>query len=162
MGRAAWVTPGRFPALAPDEVHVWQSRTSEHAVHVDELRSLLSPEETARAARFRAQRDADEYTIARATLRLLIGGYDGVAPWGVVLDYTEQGKPVLASRASGLEFNVSHSRGLALFAFARSRRVGVDVEALERQVDHDDIAQRFFTAAESSALRALPAARRPR
>ncbi|MGE5095046.1 MAG: 4'-phosphopantetheinyl transferase family protein [Betaproteobacteria bacterium] len=162
MAFAGWETPETFPVLGRDEVHVWRSRTGEHAARLPALRLLLSRDESERAARFRARRDGDEYTITRALLRLLIGGYEGIPARAVRLDYTGEGKPVLAARdgASPLQFNVSHSGGLALFAFARARRVGVDVEALNRRVDHDDIAQRFFTPAESSALCALPPVRR--
>lgn len=162
MGRAAWVSPESFPTLGADEVHVWQSRLSEQAARLAALRPLLNAQERQRASRFRADRDRDDYTVARGLLRMLIGRYENVDPRDVAFEYAEQGKPALARVRSGLEFNVSHSRDLALFAFARARRVGVDVEALKRGVDHEDIARRFFTPAESSALRSLPPARRPR
>ena len=45
---------------------------------------------------------------------------------------------------------------LALFAFAADRAVGVDVERLRRELPFDQLAARFFAAAEIEALAALP------
>jgi 4'-phosphopantetheinyl transferase len=53
-------------------------------------------------------------------------------------------------------FNVAHSEGLALFAVAHNREVGIDVESLLRKLTNDQIAERFFSPKEVAALRALP------
>ena len=44
-----------------------------------------------------------------------------------------------------------------LLAVARSREVGVDVEFVNADFAFDEVAERFFTAGEVAALRALPA-----
>src|SRR6202041_2760043 len=59
---------------------------------------------------------------------------------------------------SGLQFNVSHSHGLALFAFAVAQQVGVDVEMVRADFAGEKIAERFFSSQEVRALRSLPAA----
>ncbi len=61
---------------------------------------------------------------------------------------------VPAQQEPRLTFNVSHSRDHALFALARGREVGVDLESI-RERNSDGVADRFFTPDESAALRAL-------
>jgi 4'-phosphopantetheinyl transferase len=56
-----------------------------------------------------------------------------------------------------LNFNLSHSAGLALYAFARDQEVGVDVERVRFDIEHEQIAERFFSPYERSVLRSLPA-----
>ncbi|MDX1531223.1 MAG: 4'-phosphopantetheinyl transferase superfamily protein, partial [Rhodothermales bacterium] len=60
-----------------------------------------------------------------------------------------------------VEYTVSHGGGLALYAVARSRRVGVDVEPVRVIADADGLVDRFFSVGEGAAYRALPAADRP-
>jgi 4'-phosphopantetheinyl transferase len=76
------------------------------------------------------------------------------------LAYGTHGKPFLASPDDGLDFNLSHSGRWLLFAFARGRAVGVDVESMDRAVDWDAVARRFFSAREQAALQSLPAEQR--
>src|SRR5208283_6416 len=66
--------------------------------------------------------------------------------------------PMLATSASSdtLDFNVSHTAGLALLAFARGRKIGIDVERIRRDFGTAEIAERFFSKAERAALRELP------
>lgn len=162
MDAGAWECPRGFPALRFDEVHVWRASLSGQLAGIDRLDALLDAQERGRAARFRAPRARDRFIVARALLRELLGRYASIAPERVAFAYGERGKPALAScGATPLEFNVSHSGDVALFAFARGRRVGVDVEALAAGVAHEDIPERFFTAREAALLRALPRERQP-
>lgn len=54
-----------------------------------------------------------------------------------------------------LHFNVSHSNGLALYAVARGREIGIDLEFVREDIAGLEIAERFFSSREVSALRAL-------
>jgi len=66
------------------------------------------------------------------------------------------GKPSLAEDEGGLRFNLAHSEGAALYAFARGREVGVDVELWRDDSASMDVARRFFSAAEVRALGSPP------
>jgi 4'-phosphopantetheinyl transferase len=148
----------RFPA--PKEIHVWFAdidNKSEADHH------LLSPDERSRADRFRFDRDRDRFAAARATLRLMLALYLGDEPRRYEFAYGEQGKPFLAGgfAACGLEFNVSHAQGLAAYAFACKRRVGVDVEGVRPVADADEIAERFFSAREAEQLGGLRTEEKP-
>jgi 4'-phosphopantetheinyl transferase len=142
---------------------VWRAELDRSAAELAPLERCLSVDERERAARFVFERDARRFSAARGILRHLLGGYLGCAPEQVRFAYGEQGKPALAASGAGLDlhFNVSHSRQLALLGFALEREIGVDIEGHRELPDAEAIAERFFSPAERSALRAAaPAARR--
>lgn len=86
--------------------------------------------------------------------KLLAGYADRIDPPTILRG--EHGKPY-APDLGGIDFNLSHSGRHALIAIARDQPVGVDLEMQGRQRSVDDIAHRYFAAAESRALSALPA-----
>ena len=151
------VTPRLEPAdaaqrLSPDEVHVWSADLDR--LPEAELGEALSADERERARRFRFDRDRRRFTTARGLLRRLLGRYLGRDPAGLRFAYGPRGKPSLGE-GHGLRFNVSHSGGLALLAFAWDRELGVDVEE-EREVrEAADIARRYFSPREEEELRRL-------
>src|SRR5438132_13355595 len=106
------------PSLIADrEIQVWSARLDRDPHDVARLRRLLSRDECDRADRFRFRRDHDRYVVGRATLRLLLGRYVGSAPQSIRFRYSEHRKPSLLEPASGVSFNLSHSEGLAVYAF---------------------------------------------
>lgn len=122
--------------------------------------SVLSPEEIARAERFRDPRDGDRWRRARTALRSLLADYAGVSPRALVLGTSTRGKPFLADPASHVRFNVSHAGAVALLAFARGAELGVDVESRSRRIDALALARHAFGEAYAEALQDLPADRR--
>jgi 4'-phosphopantetheinyl transferase len=154
---------GVRPALAlPEaEVHVWRVRLDVEEARRDALSRSLSAQERERAARFYFDRDRHRFQVARGVLRELVGRYLGVAPGRVELGVGLAGKPILRECGEGLRFNVSHSGGRALLAFARGRELGVDLEAEREIPEMASLAERFFSAAEAAAWRALPSEERP-
>ncbi len=117
------------------------------------LSARLSDVERRRAQRFRFERDRRRYVVSRARLRELLGERTGDDPRAVELVYGRNGKPALARTA--LHFSVSHREELVVYAFARAREIGVDLEALRPLRDADDIAARFFSRHENETYRAL-------
>jgi 4'-phosphopantetheinyl transferase len=93
---------------------------------------------------------------------MILGSYLASNPSRLVLQYSEKEKPSLypSSSEGPLEFNVSHSGSIAMLAFSRGRAVGVDVEALRDNFDHEAIARRFFSAEERRQFTDLPPAER--
>lgn len=122
------------------------------------LHRLLSADERARAARFVFERDRRHFVICRGTLRETLGANLDREPSSVTFVYGPQGKPALPG--GELEFNVSHSAGLALFAFSATGPVGVDVESLDREVDAETLAARFFSEQEAHDLLSVPSEQR--
>jgi 4'-phosphopantetheinyl transferase len=141
------------------EIHVWRLAIRSILEPLDALADLLAPDEFERARRFRFDEDRKEFITSRGTLRLLLANYLSAAPAQLSFQYTEYGRPKLAVD-SPIDFNVSHSRGMLLFAFASKRRVGIDVERIRRDFSTLEIAERFFSESERKDLRNLPAEQR--
>jgi 4'-phosphopantetheinyl transferase len=141
------------------EIHVWHAALDRDERDLARLQSTLSADEKARADRFRFAKDKNHYTVARGLLRELLGKYLQEAPVSLEFSYGPHGKPALAGKnaSNGISFNLSHSFGLAVYAFAKERNLGIDVERVQAESAGDDIARRFFSPREVSDLRALPA-----
>ena len=146
--------------IAPGEVHVWRFGLDLPDGLLARLRPTLSPDELARAGRFRFPLHAGRFVAGRARLRALLSRYTGVAAAEMRFRYTARGKPELDPNPGALHFNLAHSDGLALCAVARNLPLGVDLERLDRAVECQQIAERFFSPAEAAAIAALPAASR--
>ncbi len=163
MSQSKNITDSSFQINAPlvlpeNEVQLW--RADLEAIGADESRwqTVLSSDETVRAARFHFPRDRQRFVASRAVLRTILAGYLAIDTAGVNFSYSSKEKPLLgpAHAGSDVMFNVSHSGGIALFAFTRHFDIGIDVEQVRRDFDLDAIARRFFSAHEQSQLAALP------
>jgi 4'-phosphopantetheinyl transferase len=137
------------PLLQGEEIHVWTVTVSDWLPFLTELAETLNHAERERVARFRFERDRRRFSLCRGLLRTLLGDYLSIGPREVEFQFGPQDKPGLASpTASGLEFNLSHSDEVALFAFAAGRRVGVDVERIRSRIDVIGLAKQVFTPLE--------------
>jgi 4'-phosphopantetheinyl transferase len=144
-------------------IRVWRVELDRPAKEAAALRCVLAPDECARADRFLFARDRVRFTMARGRLRGVIGRILGVAADAIEFSYAPRGKPALRWPAgSGLEFNVSHSNGLALIATCWERPIGVDIEYQRVELDFEGIAGRFFTPEECSQILAFAEGERRR
>jgi 4'-phosphopantetheinyl transferase len=100
------------------------------------------------------------WIAGRVALRTVLGHTLGVDPAAVAIRRGVRGRPELADAGSGIDFNVSHTRGVALIAVARGLaegvRVGVDIEHREREVGADRLARKFLAPREQATLADLP------
>lgn len=153
-----WPVGPAAPVLPDDRVHVWSADLTCPPSALPALLAVLSPDERARADRFRFERDRRRFVVGRATLRAVLAAYLGVESEALGFRYGAAGKPLLGAPANAatLQFSVSHAGDLALYAVTSARAVGVDVERVRCLPDHDRIAARFFSAPERSALRSRP------
>ena len=137
---------------------MWHAALDRDESALARLRAALSTDEKARADRFHFAKDKNHYTVARALLRELLGSYLEQRPDSLEFSYGPHGKPALAGKnaSSGLSFNLSHSFGLAVYAFAKERNLGIDVERLQPESAGEDIARRYFSPREVGDLRSLP------
>ena len=156
MTSTTWSTPQETPRLFPDEVHLWLVRLEGQHLDLQDLRETLSKDEQSKANRFHFERHRRRYVVCRGILRKLIGGYLRQEPSYIRFQYEPMGKPVLdKGSGEGLQFNLSHSEGVALLALTRHREIGVDVEFLRPISDATQIAERFFSDHECADLRGL-------
>lgn len=153
-----WRPPPERPVASEDEIQVWRMNLDLPASEFQEMRGVLSEDETARAARFVFDRHRARFVAGRAFLRKILGQYVGHAPQRLEFGYGFRGKPFLKKGSDGdrLRFNLSHSGDLALLAVIRARRIGVDVERIREVKEHLRLAGRYFAPGEVAAIRALP------
>ena len=151
----------RVTSAVRGQVLVWYALTESLSEPVTtEAQDLLSPDERARGERFRFADDRRDFTVAHALLRRALTRHEGVPPSQWVFQTGPQGKPFLAPAQSALEFNLAHTRGLVACALTKAGMVGVDVESIERAVNCDEIAERYFSGSEIQALQECTGAER--
>ena len=158
--------PGNVMALPPiaGGIKLWWITLDRPEDEVAELARALSAGEIERAKRFGTESLRQRWIVGRATLRRTLGAVLGVAPPAVVLVRGRRGRPELADAA--LDFNISHTRGIALIGIGDTLpagfRVGVDVEHAERKVNTDGLARKFLSENEQARLVPMPPEERRR
>lgn len=158
LGSVVWKHSQFLPLLRPEEIHVWRIHLAVDPSSQALLHSCLSDEENERAVRFRFDRDRARFIMARGTLRALLARYLHKQPGDLQLILGREGKPALAPEQARetLDFNLSHSQDVAVFAFGWNRNIGVDVERIRSDVDCENIAHHYFSAGEMRSLARLP------
>jgi 4'-phosphopantetheinyl transferase len=145
--------------LAAAEAHVWSFRLDAPDTRLHALAETLSDGERARLAACGTDSARHRFIVSRGTLRSVLARYTGAAPASLVLLEGETGKPALEGGA--LHFSLSHSRGTAVIAVARTG-IGVDIEH-ERELPHlERIARRLLHPDTVAALERLDDAARGR
>jgi 4'-phosphopantetheinyl transferase len=146
------------PSLTETNAHVWYRELPGTAATIADFDKTLSPDEKNRAGRYKFDRHRNDFIMCRGTLRCLLGSYLDLPPAQIEFEYSSYGKPKLAEshRSRNLKFNLSHTDGMAMFAFARDRDLGVDVEKVRSDVEIKMISRRFFAVEEQKAILALP------
>ena len=153
-GSSVWLTPPSNLHLAADEVHVWRAELDLPPTQLRRLKSTLTPDESERADRFRFEKDHQHYIAARGILRTILSSYLCISPERLRFVYSDYAKPSLAPEFAhhDIQFNLSHSAGLALYAVTYRYDVGIDVEHIRTNFEHEEIAQRFFSPREVAIL----------
>lgn len=155
----AWQLPPEVPTLTCGEVDVWRASVHVGTPHRDQLAAWLTAEEWARADRFRRPVDQLAFVVRRGVLRRILGTYLGADPAAVPLATDGCGKPFVAG--TNLRFNLSHSGPTVVYAVARGREVGIDVETVTPSLDPAPPSQ-FLSLAERRSLAEISVDERPR
>lgn len=120
---------------------------------------LLSTEEQNRASLYTSKPGFRRFVVARSMLRRLLATYVACSPSELTFDYGPHGKPQLAGE-SAIQFNLAHSAERAVYAISHQQPVGVDIEHIDRKINIERLAARFFSKAEHNALQQISAATR--
>jgi 4'-phosphopantetheinyl transferase len=153
-----WPTITQHVPIERAMVHVlaWDFACTD--AKLNEYNLLLDRNERVRMSRYRFQHDQVRYVVSRAKLRLLLGRYLGVDPRSIGFTAGEFGKPRVNLRLGdcGLDFNLSHTRHLAVVAIGSDVKLGVDIEEL--LPIETEIAEHHFSSKERSDLSVLTGA----
>jgi 4'-phosphopantetheinyl transferase len=144
-------------AGSDDSISVWKVGLEWAKSEIEVATEILSSEEQKRASRFHRARDRKHFIVAHAVLRLILARYLNIDPRQISFEYNTFGKPRLMDDAHypDVRFNLAHSRGVALYALAIGREIGVDLEFTEPGFATMNLARSLFAPEEVEALSAL-------
>lgn len=151
--------PHVLPDISEGKIHVWEIALDNPAVGPQELfKHVLSEDEKERAMRLGLTDYRDRFVTARGYLRTILGRYLNIRPASIEFEYNERGKPGLPAESNqkGINFNISHSRSLALCAVGVQAAVGVDVEYVRGVMRPEKILERFFSPGEREYYHSSP------
>jgi 4'-phosphopantetheinyl transferase len=111
-----------------------------------------SADEADRASRFHFEPDRRRWLAGRAWVRRTLGAALGLAPHALALSPGPHGKPRVVDAPPGFDCNWSHSGDWIALAISDSTPVGVDLELIRAGFPALEVAESFFTTAETAAL----------
>jgi 4'-phosphopantetheinyl transferase len=140
------------------EVHVWRLQFSS-AESAEAGWYVMTDEERARAESFRFASDRKRFCQSKLLLRRVLGKYLGLDPGKVPIVADQHGKPFVDGMTSprGLQFNLTHSRSVALLAITTGQTVGIDVEDISRvaNIEVSTLAEGVLSKREIEAIMVL-------
>lgn len=128
-------------------VHLWRATLPDLIPQENEFLPLLSEDELQRANRFKFPKHRQRFIVARGLLRNILSLYTNVPPQEIIFSYGHRGKPFLKNNPLNLQFNVSHSDDVAVYALTKEVEIGVDIQKIEDKFN-DMVAKRFFSESE--------------
>lgn len=138
--------------LSNDKIHVFLLNLEEF--NYKEFLFCLSEEESERAARLKVEEKKKQFVVTRAVLRKLLSKSLSKVEEEIVFLYGQHKKPYIENKLNNksVEFNISHSGEYALIAITLDRKVGVDIEKINNDVDYQSLSKRFFSEKENKEL----------
>ena len=136
----------------PAKIDVWSFSLDCDPAELLLAKDLLSTDERDRARGFHFERHRRRFTVRRSMRRVLLAHLVGYEPSQIQYEESSYGKPRLGGTSTALEFSSSHSgdRGIVVTGTCP---LGVDIEALDRPIDHLDFARRSLADEEYEEIR---------
>lgn len=142
--------------IEPNEIHIWSANLAITPEQQNKKITLLSKDEQERAKRFHFAIHGKRFIAARSMLREILSLYLTIAPQDIAFTYGENEKPcLLTPTPMALQFNLSHSENLAIYAITMHYDIGIDIEKIQDSYNAD-VAERFFSPQENRELQNLP------
>lgn len=149
-----WEALPKNLSLQREEIHVYKTDLKCSVSKAECFYLTLSDDERKRADQYKFENDRIHFISARAILREIIGRYLALKPSEILFSYNSYGKPYLIHKI--LNFNLSHASYLAVYIFANSKQVGIDIEKIRPFPGFMNIAKRFFSEQENIDLHSIP------
>jgi 4'-phosphopantetheinyl transferase len=145
-------------SLSKDHIDIWLCDLKQLSGDINNYYSILSEDERERADNLKVEDKKQQFIITRGALRQRLSLLTNIDPKDFVFEYLEHGKPVLANnhQCTDITFNVSHSNDLALIAIAHEQSIGIDIEKINHESDHQALMTRFFSKAEQTEFQTMP------
>ncbi len=154
----SWISPNFPRRLLNNEVHIWRLNLKQLDLHALSFASILSDREKMRAGSFHFKKNKKRFIIGRGILRIILGFYLDIKPELLEFLYGPYGKPQLNEKNYNetIQFNLTHSHELALCAFTRGRRLGIDLEYITNIPDLKVITTHIFSRRENKKFKKIP------
>jgi 4'-phosphopantetheinyl transferase len=148
-----WIRPETRAPFPENAIHLWRATLDGTERQLGRLETVLGTEERRRARAFRGEVDRKRYLASHGILRILLSRYLKRKPQELEYVYDGLGKPRLSGRNGvPISYSISHSSGMALYAFASGHRIGVDLECVQPLEGAQDIVLRYFAQDETALL----------
>jgi len=138
------------------EILIWfiEPETIQDPARLSRFLQWLSPEERAQHQRFRFDKHRHTYLVSHALMRGALSLSTQVEPAQFAFKTNAYGKPfvVAPTQHQTVNFNLSHTDGLAAIAISKDTELGVDVENKHRQDLTQELAEHFFAPEECQAV----------
>jgi 4'-phosphopantetheinyl transferase len=138
------------------EIQIWVIDLDRALSDLARLESTLSVDEMARSARYRYLPVRQHFILARGALRMICSQYLDSDPRTIVFGYGEHGKPFVSQPNTAIQFNMTHSGGLALAAFTNNIEVGIDIELIRPIAEMEILVANHFSPLERAQFKRLP------
>lgn len=149
--------PVEFASMPGMQVHLFS--VEKCLDRMDELATLLSPDENRRAEDISHAMRRSAYTASRVLLRAtLTEATRGIVPPGAwAFGANAHGKPLVTSPVGvGMRFSLSYTSTLIAIAVSQKHELGVDIETIPSTIS--EVPWQVLTQAERQFIRALPPA----
>lgn len=133
--------------------HCWLANLENFYPYERTLTQFLSPEEKRKSNAIKMKKSRLRYCLRKGITRLLLGSLMERDPREVNYFYNSYGKPYL-NQGEGLSFNVSHSKNYLLVGIIRDSHIGVDIEKINRNLNHPLLAPEVLSPQEMDYYRA--------
>ena len=151
----------RFDGL--DVELYWADVTELESGERAEIESMMSPDERRRGRRIRHPGSKRCHLVTRRLVRRVLSTKGERRPGAWRFDIGEFGRPRLANPTptiEDLDFNIAHSDRRVVMALTFEGRVGVDLEPVDREIDAELVAEKFFHDSERAVIGGLDGSRR--
>jgi len=137
----------------------WLYEPATESALLDACVDLMAEDERIRYTNLRFEHTRCLFLATRILVRTVLSRYVPIPPGEWTFGSEPTGRPLIAQPtiAPAIHFNLANTAGLVVCVVSVAHEfVGVDAERTDRTVDFTGIGERYFSASEAAALRALP------
>lgn len=129
------------------EIHLWSALLDQPDEIINRFYSVLSEEEKYRINKYKFKFLRDRQTVSIGLIKSLISNYLNIKTEEINFVQNKYGKPSLHPELNeiDLQFNVSHSEHLGMFAFTTGQELGLDVESIQETPNLNEIIDMCFS-----------------
>lgn len=140
--------------IKPQEIHIYVYDNSVSGLNLNDCLNVLSSDEKKEIEKLKFEKDKNVKGISRFLLRVLLSKYCQQEAGNFNFAKNSFGKIYLADGySSNIKFNYSHSERLIVFAFALNDDIGIDIEKINPNIEHTEIAQINFSTKEVNYIK---------